>query len=56
MRILPSIVLMSPSNENEMWKMLNTALLHNGPVAVRYPRGNTCGNEISVTDEVIEIG
>jgi 1-deoxy-D-xylulose-5-phosphate synthase len=56
MRILPSIVLMSPSNENEMWKMLNTALLHNGPVAVRYPRGNTCGNEISVSDEVIEIG
>jgi 1-deoxy-D-xylulose-5-phosphate synthase len=56
MRILPSIVLMAPSNENEMWKMLNTALLHNGPVAVRYPRGNTCGNEISVTDEVIEIG
>ena len=56
MKILPSIVLMSPSNENEMWKMLNTALLHNGPVAVRYPRGNTCGNEISVTDEVIEIG
>ncbi len=56
MRILPSIVLMSPSNENEMWKMLNTALLHNGPVAVRYPRGNTCGNEILVTDEVIKIG
>jgi len=56
MRILPNIVLMSPSNENEMWKMLNTALLYNGPVAVRYPRGNTCGNEILVTDEVIEIG
>jgi len=56
MRILPGIVLMSPSNENEMWKMLNTALLHNGPTAVRYPRGNTCGNEILVTDEVIEVG
>jgi 1-deoxy-D-xylulose-5-phosphate synthase len=56
MRILPNIVLMSPSNENEMWKMLNTALLHKGPVALRYPRGNTCGNEIYVTDEVIEIG
>jgi 1-deoxy-D-xylulose-5-phosphate synthase len=56
MRILPSIVLMVPSNENEMWKMLNTALLHNGPVAVRYPRGNTCGNEILVTDEAITVG
>ena len=36
--------------------MLNTALLHNGPVAVRYPRGNTCGNEILVTDEAITVG
>jgi len=56
MRILPNIVLMSPSNENEMWKMLNTALLYNGPVAVRYPRGNTCGNEILITDEIIKVG
>ena len=56
MRILHNIVLMSPSNENEMWKMLNTALLYNGPVAVRYPRGNTCGNEILITDEIIKVG
>jgi 1-deoxy-D-xylulose-5-phosphate synthase len=35
---------------------VNTALLYKGPVAVRYPRGNTYGNEILVTDEVIEIG
>jgi 1-deoxy-D-xylulose-5-phosphate synthase len=47
---------MVPSNENEMWKMLNTALLHNGPVAVRYPRGNICGDEILISDEVIEVG
>lgn len=56
MRILPNIVIMVPSNENEMWKMLNTALCHNGPVAVRYPRGNTCGDEILITDEIIKIG
>ena len=56
MRILPNIVLMVPSNENEMWKMLNTALLNEGPIAVRYPRGNTCGNEILLTDEVIKVG
>jgi 1-deoxy-D-xylulose-5-phosphate synthase len=47
---------MVPSNENEMWKMLNTALLNEGPIAVRYPRGNTCGNEILLTDEVIKVG
>ncbi len=56
MRILPNIVLMTPSDENEMWKMLNTGLTYKGPSAVRYPRGNTNGNEIMITDDVIEIG
>ncbi len=56
MRILPNIVLMTPSNENEMWKMLNTGLVYNGPSAIRYPRGNTNGNEITLTDDIIEIG
>lgn len=56
MRVLPGIILMSPSNENEMWKMLNTALHHNGPSAVRYPRGDTCGNEVLITDETVNIG
>ena len=56
MRILPNIVLMTPSNENEMWKMLNTGLAYNGPSAIRYPRGNTNGNEITLTDDIIEIG
>jgi len=56
MRILPNIVLMTPSNQNEMWRMLNTGLAYNGPSAVRYPRGNTSGNEIVVTNDTIEIG
>ena len=56
MRILPNIVLMTPSDENEMWKMLNTGLAYDGPSAVRYPRGNTNGSEIIITDNVIKIG
>tara|TARA_B100001109_G_scaffold58452_1_gene47361 strand:+ start:1945 stop:3834 length:1890 start_codon:yes stop_codon:yes gene_type:complete len=56
MRILPNIVLMTPSDENEMWKMLNTGLAYDGPSAVRYPRGNTNGSEIIITDDVIKIG
>ena len=56
MRVLPNIVLMTPSNENEMWKMLNTGLMYNGPSAVRYPRGNTNGNEIILTTDTIQIG
>ncbi len=56
MRILPNIILMTPSDENEMWKMLNTGLNHKGPSAIRYPRGNTNGNEISITNETLDIG
>jgi 1-deoxy-D-xylulose-5-phosphate synthase len=47
---------MTPSNENEMWKMLNTGLQHKGPTAIRYPRGNSCGSEVTITDETIDIG
>ena len=36
--------------------MLNTGLVYNGPSAIRYPRGNTNGNEIAITDDIIEIG
>ena len=56
MRILPNIIIMTPSNENEMWKMLNTGLQHKGPTAIRYPRGNSCGSEVTITDETIDIG
>ena len=56
MRILPNIIIMTPSNENEMWKMLNTGLQHKGPTAIRYPRGNSCGSEVEISDETIDIG
>ncbi len=56
MRILPKIVIMTPSNENEMLLMLNTGLDYKGPSAVRYPRGNTTVNSINFTDEKITIG
>jgi 1-deoxy-D-xylulose-5-phosphate synthase len=56
MRILPNIVIMAPSNENEMWMMLNTGLQYEGPSAIRYPRGNSSGNEVIITDETLEVG
>ena len=56
MRVLPNIVIMTPSNENEMWMMLNTGLQFEGPSAIRYPRGNSSGNEVIITDETIEVG
>ena len=56
MRILPNIVIMTPSNEKEMLMMLNTGLNHRGPCAIRYPRGNTQVNNITMTDNELTIG
>jgi 1-deoxy-D-xylulose-5-phosphate synthase len=40
---LPNLVVMAPSDENECRRMLTTAFLHDGPSAVRYPRGHGPG-------------
>ncbi|WP_407278365.1 1-deoxy-D-xylulose-5-phosphate synthase [Aromatoleum evansii] len=37
---IPNMVVMTPSDENECRQMLYTAYRHNGPTAVRYPRGS----------------
>ena len=56
MRILPNIILMTPSNERELLLMLNTGLSHKGPSAIRYPRGNTGCHDIVMTEEKVSIG
>jgi 1-deoxy-D-xylulose-5-phosphate synthase len=43
LRHLPGMTLMAPKDENELQHMLHTAIHHNGPIAVRYPRGNGYG-------------
>jgi len=43
MRAIPNLVVMVPKDENELQHMLYTALMHNGPVAIRYPRGSGTG-------------
>jgi len=43
LRILPNMVIMSPKDENELQHMLNTAFKHDGPIAIRYPRGAGLG-------------
>ncbi|MFQ1017802.1 1-deoxy-D-xylulose-5-phosphate synthase [Gilliamella sp. Occ3-1] len=43
LRCIPNMVIMTPSNENECRQMLYTGYLHNGPAAVRYPRGEGTG-------------
>ena len=56
LRCVPNLTLMTPSDENELWLMLNTGYDLKTPVAVRYPRGSGPGSEISFLDEKIEIG
>jgi 1-deoxy-D-xylulose-5-phosphate synthase len=43
---IPNLVVMTPSDENECRKMLSTAFAHNGPSAVRYPRGSGPGTAL----------
>lgn len=57
LRCIPNMVIMSPSDENECWKMLSTGFNYSGPAAIRYPRGEGPGADV-ITDsnELIEIG
>jgi 1-deoxy-D-xylulose-5-phosphate synthase len=43
LRCLPNIVLMAPKDENELRRMLMTAIYCGHPAALRYPRGNGLG-------------
>jgi 1-deoxy-D-xylulose-5-phosphate synthase len=57
MRPLPNMTLMAPRDEAMLVNMLHTALLYDdGPVALRYPRGEGVGVELPVIPEPIEIG
>ena len=56
LRCIPNMVVMAPADENECRQMLTTGYKHNGPTAVRYPRGSGNGTLISPNLETIEIG
>jgi 1-deoxy-D-xylulose-5-phosphate synthase len=43
LRCVPNMVIMAPADENECRQMLYTGYLHEGPAAVRYPRGTGPG-------------
>jgi 1-deoxy-D-xylulose-5-phosphate synthase len=57
LRCLPNLVLMAPRDEALLVHMLHTALCHDdGPVALRYPRGEAEGVPLPLRPERIEIG
>lgn len=56
LRLLPNMVVMAPKDENELRRMMVTALRHNGPVAIRYPRGKAIGLYIDTNVQPIDLG
>jgi 1-deoxy-D-xylulose-5-phosphate synthase len=56
LRSIPGLVFMQPKDEDEFADMLFTAAAHNGPVAIRYPRGSGSGAKIKETPAILEIG
>jgi 1-deoxy-D-xylulose-5-phosphate synthase len=56
LRTIPNLVVMAPKDENELRRMLATAVAHDGPIALRYPRGRGVGVDLDVSPEVIPIG
>ncbi|MDQ1331783.1 MAG: 1-deoxy-D-xylulose-5-phosphate synthase, partial [Thermodesulfobacteriota bacterium] len=56
LRNLPNMVLMAPKDENELCRMLLTALSHNGPIAFRYPRGIGVGVPVEQDIKPLPIG
>jgi len=56
LRSLPNMVVMAPKDENELCRMLATAIAHNGPIAMRYPRGTAAGVEMDLDIKPLPIG
>jgi len=56
LRCIPNMVIAAPSDENQCRQMLQSAWLHDGPAAVRYPRGEGSGVAIDPTLSTLEIG
>ena len=56
LRCIPNMLIMAPANENECRQMLYTGYKHQGPAAVRYPRGKGPGKSVDETMQLLPIG
>ncbi|HEY0263843.1 MAG TPA: 1-deoxy-D-xylulose-5-phosphate synthase [Granulicella sp.] len=56
LRSVPNIIHMVPKDEDELSDMMYTAMLHEGPSAVRYPRGAGPGVPVKAKPVALEIG
>jgi len=56
LRCIPNMLIMAPSDENECRQMLYTGFKHQGPAAVRYPRGSGPGKPVETSMQSLPIG
>jgi 1-deoxy-D-xylulose-5-phosphate synthase len=56
LRCIPNMLVMAPSDENETRQLLYTGFIHQGPAAVRYPRGTGPGAQIDQAMTAVPIG
>ena len=56
LRSFPNMVVMAPKDENELSRMIKTALAHNGPIALRFPRGKGTGCKIEENSSPVPLG
>ncbi|HVY95338.1 MAG TPA: 1-deoxy-D-xylulose-5-phosphate synthase [Solirubrobacterales bacterium] len=55
-RSVPNVVVMAPRDEAMLVHMLHTAIAHDGPAALRYPRGAAEGAALPAAPELLPIG
>ena len=56
LRCIPNMLIMAPSDENECRQLLSTGFQHDGPAAVRYPRGTGPGVSVAKDLQTLPIG
>jgi 1-deoxy-D-xylulose-5-phosphate synthase len=56
LRCLPNMTLMAPRDEAQLVHMLHSAIAHDGPVGLRYPRGEAEGVALPTSPQTIDIG
>ncbi len=56
LRHMPNMMIMAPKDENELQHMVKTSLDHNGPVALRYPRGASLGVDMDPEPTLLPVG
>jgi 1-deoxy-D-xylulose-5-phosphate synthase len=56
LRCIPNMLIMAPADENECRQMLFTGFKHQGPAAVRYPRGSGPGKAVETQMQPLPLG